>query len=61
MNTIIKCTKHKELFIWFSNIENLTYCNSCINEMIEEDIRLTSTNWDSLYVSYINELQLDSY
>lgn len=56
----MKCNIHNEKYIWFSEIDNSYYCNKDINEMIEEDIHLTSDNSDSLYNYYINELQLEN-
>ncbi|WP_339046549.1 hypothetical protein [Spiroplasma endosymbiont of Colias croceus] len=50
----MKCNIHNEKYIWFSELENTYYCNKCINNMIEEDMFLTSDNWDSLYEYYIN-------
>lgn len=57
----MKCNIHNEKYIWFSELENQYYCNKCINEFIEEDIHLTSDNFDNLYNYYIDELQLDFY
>ncbi|WP_338986767.1 hypothetical protein [Spiroplasma endosymbiont of Dasysyrphus albostriatus] len=57
----MKCNIHNEKYIWFSEIENTYYCNKCIDEMIENDMFLTSNNWDSLYEYYINELQLENF
>ncbi|WDA53909.1 MAG: hypothetical protein PPFGHCPK_01266 [Spiroplasma endosymbiont of Drosophila atripex] len=60
----MKCNIHNEKYIWFSElheIENTYYCNKCIDEMIENDMYLTSNNWDYLYEYYINELQLENF
>jgi len=57
----MKCNIHNEKYIWFSELENTYYCNECINNIIEEDMYLTSNNWDSLYEYYINELQLEIF
>lgn len=57
----MKCNTHNEKYIWFSEIENTYYCNKCIDEMIEEDMYLTSDNWDYLEERYINELQLENF
>ncbi|WP_338977477.1 hypothetical protein [Spiroplasma endosymbiont of Panzeria rudis] len=60
----MKCNIHNEKYIWFSElhgIDNNYYCNKCINDMIEEDMYLTSNNWDYLYEYYINELQLENF
>ncbi|WP_375316906.1 hypothetical protein [Spiroplasma endosymbiont of Virgichneumon dumeticola] len=57
----MKCNIHNEKYIWISEIDNSYYCNKDINEMIEEDIHLTSDNSDSLYNYYINELQLENF
>lgn len=45
----MKCNIHNEKYIWFSEIENTYYCNKCIDDIIEEDMYLTSNNWDYLY------------
>ncbi|WP_339047025.1 hypothetical protein [Spiroplasma endosymbiont of Colias croceus] len=58
---MMKCNIHNEKYIWFSELENTYYCNKCINDMIEEDMYLTSNNWDYLYEYYINELQLENF
>ncbi|WP_425382401.1 hypothetical protein [Spiroplasma endosymbiont of Melieria omissa] len=57
----MKCNIHNQKYIWFSEIENTYYCNKCINDMIEEDMYLTSDNWDCLEEHYINELQLENF
>ncbi|WP_375317663.1 hypothetical protein [Spiroplasma endosymbiont of Virgichneumon dumeticola] len=57
----MKCNIHNEKYIWISEIDNSYYCNKDINEMIEEDIHLTSDNSDSLYNYYVNELQLENF
>ncbi|WP_342276215.1 hypothetical protein [Spiroplasma endosymbiont of Nebria brevicollis] len=59
----MKCKLHNKKYIWISEIDNSYYCNKCINNnnMIEEDIYLTSDNYDSLYNYYINELQLENF
>ncbi|WP_339047195.1 hypothetical protein [Spiroplasma endosymbiont of Colias croceus] len=57
----MKCNIHNEKYIWFSEIDNSYYCNKCIDEMIENDMFLTSNNWASLYEYYINELQLENF
>ncbi|WP_342275893.1 hypothetical protein [Spiroplasma endosymbiont of Nebria brevicollis] len=57
----MKCKLHNKKYIWISEIDNSYYCNKCINNMIEEDIYLTSDNYYSLYNYYINELQLENF
>ncbi|WP_425377236.1 hypothetical protein [Spiroplasma endosymbiont of Aleiodes alternator] len=57
----MKCNIHNEKYIWFSEIDNTYYCNKCIDDMIEEDMYLTSDNYDRLYNHYINELQLENF
>ncbi|WP_338974210.1 hypothetical protein [Spiroplasma endosymbiont of Tricholauxania praeusta] len=57
----MKCNIHNEKYIWFSEIDNSYYCNKCINDMIENDMYLTSDNYDRLYNHYINELQLENF
>ncbi|WP_342267112.1 hypothetical protein [Spiroplasma endosymbiont of Villa modesta] len=58
---MMKCNIHNEKYIWFSELENTYYCNKCIDDMIEEDMYLTSDNYDRLYNHYINELQLENF
>ncbi len=58
---MMKCNIHNEKYIWFSELENTYYCNKCIDDMIEEDMYLTSDNWDYLEEHYINELQLENF
>ncbi|WP_339046090.1 hypothetical protein [Spiroplasma endosymbiont of Colias croceus] len=58
---MMKCNIHNEKYIWISEIDNSYYCNKCIDDMIEEDMYLTSNNWDYLYEYFINELQLENF
>ncbi len=55
----MKCNIHNEKYTWISEIDNSYYCNECINEMIEEDMYLTSDNSDRLHNHYINLLELE--
>lgn len=57
----MKCNIHNEKYIWISEIDNNYYCNKCINDMIEEDMYLTSDNYDRLYNHYINLLELENF
>lgn len=57
----MKCNLHNEKYIWFSELDISYYCNKCIDNMIEEDMNLTSDNYDNVYEYYINELQLENF
>ncbi|WP_425381521.1 hypothetical protein [Spiroplasma endosymbiont of Polydrusus pterygomalis] len=57
----MKCNIHNEIYIWISEIDNSYYCNQDINELIENDMYLTSDNYDRLYNYFINLLELENF